>query len=256
MEYDVVVVGAGPSGLAAAIRLKQLAAAAGRELAVCVVEKGSEVGAHILSGAVFEPRALDELIPDWREQGAPLVTPAAEDRFLLLTARHALRLPTPPQMRNHGNYIISLGNLCRWLAEQAEALGVEIYPGFAAAEVLYDEAGPADRPVSARGRAARQRDIVCRRLPRLADQDAGRALPAARRHRSANLRDRRQGVVGGGARPAPAGAGRPHHRLAARPGHLWRLVSLSSRKPAGRGRLCHRPRLPEPVSQPLRGVPA
>src|SRR5580700_8012184 len=141
MEYDVVVVGAGPSGLAAAIRLKQLAAAAGQELGVCVVEKGSEVGAHILSGAVFEPRALDELIPDWQEQGAPLVTPATEDRFLLLTASRALRLPTPPQMRNHGNYIISLGNLCRWLAQQAEALGVEIYPGFAAAEVLYDAAG-------------------------------------------------------------------------------------------------------------------
>jgi electron-transferring-flavoprotein dehydrogenase len=141
MEYDVVVVGAGPSGLAAAIRLKQLAAAVERELGVCVVEKGSEVGAHILSGAVFEPRALDELLPDWREQGAPLVTSAAEDRFLLLTANRALRLPTPPQMANHGNFIISLGNLCRWLAQQAEALGVEIYPGFAAAEVLYDASG-------------------------------------------------------------------------------------------------------------------
>jgi electron-transferring-flavoprotein dehydrogenase len=141
MEYDVVVVGAGPSGLAAAIRLKQLAATEGREVAVCVVEKGSEVGAHILSGAVFEPRALDELIPEWRERGAPLVTLASEDRFLLLTGSRALRLPTPPQMHNHGNYIISLGNLCRWLAGEAEALGVEIYPGFAAAEVLYDDAG-------------------------------------------------------------------------------------------------------------------
>jgi electron-transferring-flavoprotein dehydrogenase len=141
MEYDVVVVGAGPSGLAAAIRLKQLAAAAEREIGVCVVEKGSEVGAHILSGAVFEPRALNELFPDWRQRGAPLVTPAAEDRFLFLTRSGALRLPTPPQMRNHGNYIISLGNLCRWLAREAEALGVEIYPGFAAAEALYDEAG-------------------------------------------------------------------------------------------------------------------
>jgi len=141
MEYDVVVVGAGPSGLAAAIRLKQLAAAAKRDIAVCVVEKGSEVGAHILSGAVFEPRALDELIPEWRERGAPLVTLASEDRFLLLTRSRAFRLPTPPQMHNHGNYIISLGNLCRWLAGQAEELGVEIYPGFAAAEVLYDDGG-------------------------------------------------------------------------------------------------------------------
>jgi electron-transferring-flavoprotein dehydrogenase len=141
MEYDVVVVGAGPSGLAAAIRLKQLAIAAGGELAVCVIEKGSEVGAHILSGAVFEPRALNELIPDWRERGAPLNTPAADDRFLYLTKNRALRLPTPPPMHNRGNYIISLGNLCRWLASQAEELGVEIYPGFAAADVLYDEAG-------------------------------------------------------------------------------------------------------------------
>jgi electron-transferring-flavoprotein dehydrogenase len=141
MEYDVVIVGAGPSGLAAAIRLKQLAAASAREIAVCVIEKGSEVGAHILSGAVFEPRALDELLPDWKERGAPLITPATEDRFVLLTQTKAIRLPTPPQMNNHGNYIISLGNLCRWLAGQAEALGVEIYPGFAGAEVLYDEAG-------------------------------------------------------------------------------------------------------------------
>src|SRR5215475_4463041 len=141
MDYDVVVVGAGPSGLSAAIRLKQLAADAGKEIGVCVVEKGSEVGAHILSGAVFEPRALNELLPDWRERGAPLVTPAVEDQFLLLTKARALRLPTPPQMANHGNYIISLGNFCRWLAQQAEALGVEIYPGFAAAEVLYDDSG-------------------------------------------------------------------------------------------------------------------
>jgi electron-transferring-flavoprotein dehydrogenase len=141
MEYDVVIVGAGPSGLSAAIRLKQMAEAEGREVNVCVLEKGSEVGAHILSGAVLEPRALDELLPDWKEQGAPLNTPAGDDKFLFLTKTGSIRLPTPPQMNNHGNYIISLGNVCRWLGEQAEALGVEIYPGFAAAEVLYDEAG-------------------------------------------------------------------------------------------------------------------
>lgn len=128
MEYDVVIVGAGPSGLACAIRLKQLAAEKSEELNVCILEKGSEVGAHILSGAVFEPRALNELIPDWKEKGAPLDTPATSDSMLLLTRNRAWPLPLPPQMHNRGNYIISLGNLTRWLAGQAESLGVEIFP--------------------------------------------------------------------------------------------------------------------------------
>ncbi|MEE8196467.1 MAG: electron transfer flavoprotein-ubiquinone oxidoreductase [Acidiferrobacterales bacterium] len=141
MEYDVVIVGAGPSGLAAAIRLKQLGAEQRRDVNVCIVEKGSEVGAHILSGAVLEPRALNELLPNWKERDAPIKTPVTDDRFVYLTASKQIRLPTPPQMKNHGNYIISLGNLCRWLAERAEELGVEIYSGFAAAEVLYDGNG-------------------------------------------------------------------------------------------------------------------
>jgi electron-transferring-flavoprotein dehydrogenase len=135
MEYDVVIVGAGPSGLACAIRLKQLKP----EITVCVLEKGSEVGAHLLSGAALEPRALNELIPDWKNLGAPLNVPCTRDKFIFLTKNSAFRFITPPQMNNHGNYIISLGNFGRWLAVQAEQLGVEIFPGFAAAEVLYDE---------------------------------------------------------------------------------------------------------------------
>ena len=144
MEFDVVIVGAGPAGLSAAIKLKQLAAEAEQEISVCVLEKGSEVGAHILSGAVIQPTALDELIPDWKEKDAPLKTPVTSDKFKVLSETGATGLPhilMPPMMSNNGNYIVSLGNVCRWLAQQAEAMEVEIYPGFAAAEVLYDENG-------------------------------------------------------------------------------------------------------------------
>ena len=141
MEYDVVIVGAGPAGLSAACRIKQL----NEEISVCVVEKGSEVGAHILSGAVFEPTALNELFPDWKERGAPLNTEVkGDDIYVLRNAQSSIKVPnafSPKTMHNHGNYIISLGNLCRWLAEQAEAMGVEIFPGFAAAEVVYNEDG-------------------------------------------------------------------------------------------------------------------
>jgi electron-transferring-flavoprotein dehydrogenase len=144
MAYDVVIVGAGPSGLAAAIRLKQLAQQNNHEVSVCVIEKGSEVGAHILSGAVLEPRALNELIPDWKDKGAPLNTPVSSEQLIFLSESGSRGVPMfllPRAMHNTGNYIISLGNLCRWLAEQAEALEVEVFPGFAAAEVLFDDNG-------------------------------------------------------------------------------------------------------------------
>lgn len=147
MEFDIVIIGGGPAGLGAAIRAKQVAAEAGQELSVCVVEKGAEIGAHILSGNVFEPRALNELIPDWKEKGAPLDTPVVSDTFYWLpNGKHAVPVPDTlvhlaPELRQHGNYVISLGELCRWLAEHAEELGVEIYPGFAADQPVFDESG-------------------------------------------------------------------------------------------------------------------
>jgi len=144
MEFDVLVVGGGPAGLASAIRLKQLANEAGREISVCLIEKGSEIGAHILSGAVMDPRALAELFPNWKEDGAPLNAAVSEDRFLILSETGAKQVPNmllPGCFQNHGNYVVSLGNVCRWLGQQAETLGIEVYAGFAGAEVLFDEKG-------------------------------------------------------------------------------------------------------------------
>ena len=150
MDYDVVIVGAGPGGLSTAIKLKQLAAASGKEVSVCVLEKGSEPGAHILSGAVMDPRAMNELFPNWKEMGAPLHQPVTADEIFVLTKTGSFKMPSflvPHNMHNDGNYVVSLANVVRWLATQAEALGVEIFPGFAAAAVLYNDDGSEENGV-------------------------------------------------------------------------------------------------------------
>ena len=195
-----------------------------------MVEKGGEVGAHILSGAVMEPRALNELIPDWPDGARRSTRRQRDDRFLFLTETRSFRLPTPPQMHNHGNYIVSLGNVCRWLASQAEELGVEIYPGFAAAELLEEDGriigiatgdmgiGKDGKPTGNFQRGMELRatlHAVRRRLPRLARQAADGAVQSARRARPADLRHRHQGAVGGSRSQPPARPGRTHDRLAA-----------------------------------------
>ena len=272
MEFDVVIVGAGPSGLAAAIRLKQLNA----DLGIVVVEKGSEVGAHILSGAVIDPVSLDKLIPDWREDAdCPLKTQVKDDQFYWMTAGSAIPLPNfamPPLMNNHHCYIGSLGNVCRWLARKAEALGVEIYPGFAAAEVLYDEKGAVrgiatgDMGVAkdgshkivvyARHGTGRQIHAVRRRRARQPDQAADREIFPRRQQRAAEIRHRPQGSLADRSGQAPKRPDPAFVRLAAEQFNRRRLVPLSLRRQSGGGRLRRASQLRRSVSVAVRRIPA
>ncbi len=272
MQFDVVIVGAGPAGLAAAIRLRQLSLERDRELSVCVLEKASELGAHTLSGAVLEPRALNELIPDWQAKGAPLEVPVTADRFQLLTATprlHAADAARDAQRRQLHRQHGRRRQMARRPGRGARRRDLSgLRRGRGALPRGRQRQGRRDRrdgprpqrraqgQLRARHRAARPPHAVRRRLPRLAHQAARAPLRPAQGLRSPDLRDRHQGALGGRPRAAQAGPRRPHHRLAARPAHLRRLVHLPSERAPGRGRLRDRARLPEPLARAVRGVPA
>ena len=246
MEYEVAIVGGGPAGLACAIRLKQL----NPDLSVCVLEKAASLGAHSLSGAVLEPGPLDELLPSWREHAPAICVPATRDEFVYLTRRNRYKMPmTPPQMVNHGNFIVSLGQLIPILGAEAEKLGVDVFAGFAAAEALFDEAGAVkgvrigDMGVEKNGEPGpnfalgpgdpRQGHPVLRGVPRQHLETAHPPLQARRRQVAANLRPRLQGAVAAAARARAARAHPTHRGLAARQPNLRRKLSLPSEQRSG-----------------------
>ena len=275
MDFDVIVVGGGPCGLAASIRLAQLGQAGGRDLNICLLEKGAEIGAHIVSGAVLESRALDELLPGWREQGAPPATPVSSDDFhFLLSPQRSLKLPglfIPHPMRNHGNYIVSLGALCRWLGEQAENLGVNVFPGYPASEVLYENGRVAGVATGEMGRA---RDGVEKsafeagmelRAPYTIFAEGCRGslgkelmerFELRRGQRSAALRYRDQGNLEGAGAAPPAGGGGAYAGLAAFANHRGRRVSLPRARRPDLSGLHRGAELQQSPPGPVRGIPA